>query len=165
MTIITDELCAQYSQPGHPERPERIERTVELLRAQTEIPLSWSKPSIPEDSILLRAHTRQHLLRLEIAEDFDADAAFFPGIGERARASTGAALEALNCARKGEPALSLMRPPGHHATRHHAMGFCYLNNVAISVLHALETGTERVAVYDFDVHHGNGTEAILMNHP
>jgi acetoin utilization deacetylase AcuC-like enzyme len=58
-----------------------------------------------------------------------------------------------------------MRPPGHHATRNRAMGFCYLNNVAIAVLEALATGAKRVAVLDFDVHHGNGTEAILLNNP
>jgi acetoin utilization deacetylase AcuC-like enzyme len=58
-----------------------------------------------------------------------------------------------------------MRPPGHHATRDHAMGFCYLNNIAIAVLEAVSTGSKRVAVFDFDVHHGNGTEAILLDRP
>jgi acetoin utilization deacetylase AcuC-like enzyme len=56
-----------------------------------------------------------------------------------------------------------MRPPGHHATREKSMGFCYLNNIAIAVLEALATGAKRVAVFDFDVHHGNGTEDILLN--
>jgi acetoin utilization deacetylase AcuC-like enzyme len=58
-----------------------------------------------------------------------------------------------------------MRPPGHHATRDRAMGFCYLNNIAIAALEAAATGAKRVAVFDFDVHHGNGTEAILLNRP
>jgi len=58
-----------------------------------------------------------------------------------------------------------MRPPGHHATREQSMGFCYLNNIAIAVLEATATGSKRVAVFDFDVHHGNGTEAILLNQP
>jgi len=97
-------------------------------------------------------------------EDFDADTPFHPGIADFARASVGAALGALKCARAGEMVFSLMRPPGHHATRNQAMGFCYLNNIAIAVLEALSTGTKRVAVYDFDVHHGNGTEDILLNH-
>jgi len=69
----------------------------------------------------------------------------------------GAPLRAQQAAREGQSAFSLMRPPGHHATRGHAMGFCYLNNVAIAVLDALAHGVERVAVFDFDVHHGNGT--------
>ncbi len=163
MRIITDEHCTGYSYPGHPERPERISRTLEKLRKQTELPLNWSGPAAVEDSLLLRAHSPQHLARLEQKEDFDADTPFMQGIAGYARASVGAALAALKAARKGETVFSLMRPPGHHATRTRAMGFCYLNNVAISALEALATGTRRVAVYDFDVHHGNGTEALLLN--
>ena len=75
----------------------------------------------------------------------------------------GGALRALKSAREGEISFSLLRPPGHHATRDHAMGFCYLNSIAIAALEALATGAKKVAVFDFDVHHGNGTEAILMN--
>ena len=71
----------------------------------------------------------------------------------------------LESARKGETVFSLMRPPGHHAERGRAMGFCYLNNIAVAALQALATGAKRVAVYDFDVHHGNGTEQILINQP
>ena len=74
-------------------------------------------------------------------------------------------MDALKAARAGETVFSLMRPPGHHATRNRAMGFCYLNNVAIAALEAVATGAKRVAVFDFDVHHGNGTEAILLNNP
>jgi acetoin utilization deacetylase AcuC-like enzyme len=102
---------------------------------------------------------------LKEPRDFDTDTPFFPEIASYARASVGAALEALNTARSGEMAFTLMRPPGHHATQRRAMGFCYLNNAAIAALEALATGTRKVAVFDFDVHHGNGTEAILMNNP
>jgi acetoin utilization deacetylase AcuC-like enzyme len=116
-----------------------------------------------EESAILRAHTREHVARLNVPEDFDADTAYHTGIADYARASVGAALRALKCARAGESVFSLMRPPGHHATRNRAMGFCYLNNIAIAVLEALATGAKRVAVYDFDVHHGNGTEDILQN--
>ena len=115
--------------------------------------------------MLLRAHTPEHLARLVEPGDFDADTPFFPNIGLRARASVGAGLEALKTARAGETVFGLMRPPGHHATRNRAMGFCYLSNIAIAVLEALATGAKKVAVYDFDVHHGNGTEAILVNKP
>ena len=165
MKIITDERCTGYGRPGHPERPERITMTVEKLHAQTELAIDWTNPSAVEDAALLRAHTAEHLARLDEPEDFDADTAFFPKIADRARASVGAGLAALKAARAGETVFSLMRPPGHHATRKRAMGFCYLNSIAIAALEALATGAKRVAVYDFDVHHGNGTEAIVLNQP
>ncbi|SPE60924.1 Histone deacetylase superfamily [Verrucomicrobia bacterium] len=163
MRIITDEACIGYAHPGHPERPERISATWQKLRRETELPISWGKPAACEEAAILRAHSAEHLDRLSEPVDFDGDTPFFPKIAEHARASAGASLAALEAARKGETVFSLMRPPGHHATRQRAMGFCYLNNVAIAALEALATGAKRVAVYDFDVHHGNGTEAILLD--
>ncbi len=165
MKIITDEHCTEYSSPGHPERPARISKTLEKLRSQKELTITWGKPAAFEQAVLLRAHTPEHIRRLEEPGDFDADTPHPPNIAARAQASVGAGLEALKVSRAGETVFSLMRPPGHHATRNRAMGFCYLSNVAIAVLEAQATGTKRVAVYDFDVHHGNGTEAILVNKP
>ncbi len=163
MKIITDERCTGYSQPGHPERPVRISSTAEKLRSQTELPITWAKPGLATDTAIFRAHAASHVARLDVPEDFDSDTSFHPGISGFARTSVGAALEALRYTRAGETVFSLMRPPGHHATRSTAMGFCYLNNIAIAVLEALADGIKRVAVYDFDVHHGNGTEDILLN--
>ncbi|MGA2180407.1 MAG: histone deacetylase [Verrucomicrobiota bacterium] len=165
MKIITDERCAGYSYPGHPERPLRILATLELLRHQTELPVEWAEPGRVSDAQILRAHSAEHLARLNEPEDFDADTPFYENIADFARASAAAALAALTAARNGESVFSLMRPPGHHATRDRAMGFCYLNNIAIAVLEAAATGAKRVAVFDFDVHHGNGTETILLNRP
>jgi acetoin utilization deacetylase AcuC-like enzyme len=165
MKVITDERCAEYRQPGHPERPERILSTIQLLKRQTELPITWASPGAASEAVLVRAHSAEHLGRLDEPHDFDGDTPFFPRIANYARASVGAALTALQAARSGESVFSLMRPPGHHATRNRAMGFCYLSNIAIAVLEALATGTQRVAVFDFDVHHGNGTEAILLNQP
>ena len=165
MTIITDEKCAGYSREGHPERPSRITGTLEFLRGQNELPIVWAAPTGVDAAQILRAHSAQHLARLEQPEDFDADTPFHEGISQFARASAAAALDALQAVRRGENAFSLMRPPGHHALRERAMGFCYLNNIAIAVLEAAATGAKRVAVFDFDVHHGNGTEAILLNRP
>jgi acetoin utilization deacetylase AcuC-like enzyme len=162
--IITDDACTTYSSPGHPERPARITRTVEKLKAQDELSITWSKPASADDESILRAHSPELLKRLSVPENFDADTAYHPGIADRARASVGAALEAIRCARDGETVFSLMRPPGHHATRNQAMGFCYLNSIAIAALASLASGIKRVTVYDFDVHHGNGTEDILLNH-
>jgi acetoin utilization deacetylase AcuC-like enzyme len=163
--IITDERCTGYSHPGHPERAERIIATWERLRSQTELPITWSKPGLCDDAAILRAHDPEHLARLTRLEDFDEDTPAYPNLVDYARASVAAALDALKAARAGETVFSLMRPPGHHATRNRAMGFCYLNNVAIAALEALATGARRVAVFDFDVHHGNGTESILLSKP
>ena len=163
MKIITDEKCAGYSQYGHPECPARITATVARVKSQTELPVIWLAPGKVSDQQILRAHTPEMLARLKIPQDFDTDTPFFENISDYARASAAAALEALNITRNGENVFSLMRPPGHHATCEQSMGFCYLNSIAIAVLEALATGTKRVAVFDFDVHHGNGTEDILLD--
>jgi acetoin utilization deacetylase AcuC-like enzyme len=163
--IITDERCAGYSRSGHAESPRRVTATIARLKSQVELPLVWAVPGAVSDQQILRAHAPELLARLKIPEDFDGDTPFYERIADHARASAAAALEALKAARDGENVFSLMRPPGHHATRHEAMGFCYLNNVAIAALEAVATGAQRVAVFDFDVHHGNGTEAILLDQP
>jgi acetoin utilization deacetylase AcuC-like enzyme len=165
MKIVTDPRCTEYSHPGHPERPERIKLTTEKLRKQAELPIVWTRPNVAEEAQLLRAHTAEHLARLKDPEDFDMDTPFIPGISEHARLSAGAGVDCMRSASTGQNAFSLMRPPGHHATRTRAMGFCYLNNMAIAALEALAAGTNRIAILDFDVHHGNGTEAILSGHP
>jgi acetoin utilization deacetylase AcuC-like enzyme len=165
MKIVADERCTGYSREGHPERPARISATIEFLKRQTELPITWAAPDGVSDAQILRAHSAELLARLQIPRDFDADTPFCENIAGFARASAGAALAALKAARGGENVFSLMRPPGHHATPSHAMGFCYLNNVAIAVLEAVATGSKRAAVFDFDVHHGNGTEAILLDRP
>jgi acetoin utilization deacetylase AcuC-like enzyme len=204
--IITDEKCTGYSRYGHPERPARIMATIERLKNQNEISIEWITPAKVSDEQILRAHSPEMLARLEIPQDFDADTPFFENISDYARASAAAALDALKFARAGENVFSLMRPPGHHATRERSMGFCYLNNIAIAVLEAIapqaaasspsplrgegrgeevksisnsqpltptlsplgrgegeKSGAKRAAVFDFDVHHGNGTEDILLN--
>ena len=166
MTIITDERCTGYSAPGHPERPARVSGTLEKLRNQKDLPLKWASPLEPITEQLARAHTQQHISHVKTAtESFDGDTPAHPHIYDHALRSVGSALRALELARKGEAAFSLIRPPGHHATQNHAMGFCFFNSIAIAALEALATGTKRVAVFDFDVHHGNGTEAILANKP
>jgi len=166
MKIITDSRCSAYLSPGHPEKPFRVSKSVERLKAQTEVAVSWDEPLPVEDEMIERAHSREHIARLKTATaDFDGDTPAYKDIFAHARRGAGGALRALQAARRGEAAFSLLRPPGHHATRDHAMGFCYLNSVAIAVLEALAAGEKKVAVLDFDVHHGNGTEAVLVNHP
>jgi len=160
MKIIFDEASTRYGGDGHPERPQRLLETVPHLRKV--LPqLAWESPFIAEDKPLLLAHDPEHLAELHGSVDFDSDTPAYPGIDQHARRAAGGALLAMESARKGEPAFSLLRPPGHHATRNRAMGFCYLNSVAVAALSALNHGCERVAIWDFDAHHGNGTEAIV----
>jgi acetoin utilization deacetylase AcuC-like enzyme len=178
MTIFYDARCLEYSSLGHPERPERIAQTAPLIKDRHP-EWEWCQPLPATDDELLRAHSRQHLERVANArQDFDSDTPFYPNTEMYARRSAGAAIETARTALRGEPAFSLMRPPGHHATRDRAMGFCYFSNIAIAALDALavagtgDAGTpgsptpattkvERVAIWDFDGHHGNGTEAIV----
>ena len=165
MTVVTDERCVEYRAPGHPERPQRVGRTLDLLRQQKTLELQWAAPAEVTDAVLLRVHTAAHLARMSLREDFDGDTPAHPGIEGHARRAVGGAIEAMRRAWKGEPAFSLMRPPGHHATRGQPMGFCYLGSLAIAALEARATGVERVALFDFDVHHGNGTEDIVAGQP
>lgn len=160
MTIVTDPRCVEYRSLGHPERPARVARTADLLRGQKALEVQWAEPLEPTRSAILRAHDEDCLTRLEQQADFDPDTPWMPGIADHARRSVGAALKVAELADGGTLAFSLMRPPGHHATRSHSMGFCYLNSIAVAALEMVSRG-RRVAVFDFDVHHGNGTEDIL----
>jgi acetoin utilization deacetylase AcuC-like enzyme len=163
MLVLHDPRCADYVLPGHPEQPARVTKTAIHLK-ETRPAWAWKTPAgdVPDETLLL-AHTPEHLARLEEPRAFDADTAYFPGISTHARRSVAAAMAAAKHALSGRgPAFSLMRPPGHHASASQAMGFCYLNQVAIAGLAAIrDMGAQRVAVWDFDAHHGNGTEAIL----
>jgi acetoin utilization deacetylase AcuC-like enzyme len=165
MVIFHDPHCLDYSSPGHPEQPARIARTAPSLKERHPA-WEWRNP-IPADEIkLLRAHSPEHLARIKNAvRDFDSDTPGYRDIYQHAVRSAGAAIDAAHAALRGQRAFSLMRPPGHHATRDHAMGFCYFSNVAIAALDGLENGAKRVAIWDFDAHHGNGTEAIVAHHP
>jgi acetoin utilization deacetylase AcuC-like enzyme len=163
MIIFHDESCLEYSAPSHPERPARIARSVPLLKKRHP-DWEWRTPKPASEAALLRAHSHDHVDRIRKAtRDFDADTPVYPKIYEHALRSAGAAIEAGRAALSGERAFSLMRPPGHHATRDRAMGFCYFNNIAVAALDALDNSAKRVAIWDFDAHHGNGTEAIVAH--
>ncbi len=165
MIIFHDPRCTEYSAPGHPERPERITRSVPFLKSRHG-DWEWRAPQPASEAAILLAHTLEHLARIrEPQRDFDADTPAYSGIYGHALRAAGAAVEAARAAAGGELAFSLMRPPGHHATHDRAMGFCYFSNIAIAALDALENGAQRVAIWDFDAHHGNGTEDIVAHNP
>jgi acetoin utilization deacetylase AcuC-like enzyme len=163
--IFHDPRCVEYSAPGHPERPARIERSIPLL-TQRHRDWVWREPEPASEAALLRAHSSEHLDRIRAAATaFDTDTPVYPGIYGHALRGAGAALDVAREALNGNASFSLMRPPGHHAMRDRAMGFCYFSNIAIAALDALENGANRVAIWDFDAHHGNGTEDVVANNP
>jgi acetoin utilization deacetylase AcuC-like enzyme len=164
MILFHDPTCAEYGSHMRPEQPARVTRSVPHLKA-AHPDWEWRVPGQIDDAVLLTAHTPALLKRIAHGPDIDDDTPYFPGIEQHARRAVAAALDAAHEALAGRRAFALMRPPGHHCTRNQAMGFCYLNQIAIAALNAQGGGSVRVAVWDFDAHHGNGTEDILEGKP
>ncbi|MFN2507395.1 MAG: histone deacetylase family protein [Chthoniobacterales bacterium] len=165
MIIFHDPRCVQYDRFGHVERPERISATAPLLR-ERHPNWEWREPAPADEIALRRVHSAEHLASIRDARaDFDADCPVYPQLFEHAARAAGAAIDGARASLRGEQSFSLMRPPGHHATRSRVMGFCYFSNIAIAAFDALENGANRIAIFDFDAHHGNGTEEMVTNHP
>jgi acetoin utilization deacetylase AcuC-like enzyme len=161
IAVVFDQAATKFGENYHPERPARLIDT-EAYLLDKHPDWVWIKPRLATENEVLRAHHPNHLERLRKPVDFDADTPYYPGIEEHARRAAGAAIGSVDLALGGRKGFSLFRPPGHHATPARAMGFCYLNSIAIAAHHALTLGCERVAIWDFDAHHGNGTEAIVF---
>lgn len=163
MRIFHDLRCAEYGRAGHTERPERILTTVPFLKKEHSN-WTWSAPQPATSEELLRVHSAEYLGQVARGRvDFDSDCPAYPHIFEHAARAAGAALGAARAAANDQQAFSLMRPPGHHALCDKAMGFCYFGSIALAAFDALARGIERVAIWDFDAHHGNGTEALVAN--
>ena len=175
VTVYYSDSCLGHDMgPGHPECPERIavikqhleqSNLSEAIRWLSAEPVSkehlyLAHASEYVDQIFASAPTEEHLY-------LDPDTSMSPGSLEATLRATGAAINAVDMFTEGQsmPAFCLTRPPGHHAEAHRAMGFCIFNHVAIAACYALQKGYKRIAVADFDVHHGNGTEHILQSHP
>jgi acetoin utilization deacetylase AcuC-like enzyme len=161
MILFFDPRALEYGGGFHPEGPSRLVNSEEWLR-ERHPDWMWRLPTLAGEADLLRAHSPAHLASLSGSFDFDADTPAYPGILDHARRAAGSAIDSVESALSGETNFSLMRPPGHHASRDRAMGFCYLNSVAVAALYALEQGCDRIAIWDFDAHHGNGTESIVQ---
>jgi acetoin utilization deacetylase AcuC-like enzyme len=160
---------------GHPECPQRLDAITDHLRATgLDVALDMREAPAADLRQVERAHSSRYVAELkdlleEIRDDgrsraLDPDTAACPATWQAVLHAAGAALAATDAVLDGEVASAFcaVRPPGHHATRDQAMGFCFFNNVAIAARHALDVrGLERVAIIDFDVHHGNGTEDII----
>ncbi|MDO8652003.1 MAG: histone deacetylase family protein [Undibacterium sp.] len=163
----------------HPEAPDRLQAIDDqLIASRIHTLLDHREAPSAQESDLARVHSAAAIARIrDNCPDVTSEQRYFPLDGDTTlnaytwRASlraAGAALAATDAVIAGEisNAFCSIRPPGHHATPDEAMGFCMFNNVAIAAKHALEThGLKRVAVVDFDVHHGNGTEAAFSDDP
>jgi acetoin utilization deacetylase AcuC-like enzyme len=158
--------------PGHPERVERLEAVHMALGAADFAGLLRREAPLAADADLLRAHPQSYLDRIRAGlpnegwAQLDADTFLSPGSLEAALRGAGGVCAAVDAVIAGEArnAFVAMRPPGHHAERDVAMGFCLFGSVAAGALRALDHhGLGRVAVLDFDVHHGNGTQDILWD--
>ena len=157
---------------GHPERAARIEAILVALHADDFTGLERRQAPLADEAELARCHPASHVARLKAAlpdnglAQIDADTVMSPASWDAALRAVGGAIEAVGAVLDGQAANAFvaMRPPGHHAERTRAMGFCLFSNVAIAARHALDArGLSRVAVLDFDVHHGNGTQDCLWD--
>src|SRR5215472_12921725 len=174
MLLYTHPSCLMHTAgAGHPESPSRLQAVLEALDGDRFAMLDRIEAPRATREQLLRVHDAalvDGIFAAAPAEGFvrlDADTAMSPDSLEAALRAAGAVCAAADSAidKGAKRAFCAVRPPGHHATRDTAMGFCLFNNVAVGVAHALARGLERIAIVDFDVHHGNGTQDIFWNTP
>lgn len=158
--------------PGHPERPERAQVLLDVANAFTNTGGEVIEPRAATDEDLLRVHTQEHIDLIVSSRGkatmIDPDTFTSPDSDDIARLAAGAVLTGVDRALdgpKGSRALALVRPPGHHAEADRAMGFCLYSNIAVGAAYARSRGCARVAIVDYDVHHGNGTQWIFYEDP
>jgi len=173
LTVVTHPDCASHHPvPGHPESPERLQAALDGIAQLDSVDWLEARPATGDE--LGRVHDTDWLQKLErierrveadaVVESLDPDTRAARGSFRAARLAAGAAIQAVeHCLDSpASPAFALTRPPGHHAESARAMGFCLYNAVATAAASALtDPRIRRIAICDFDVHHGNGTEAIF----
>ena len=175
LAFISHHECQDHRMGAHhPETPERLHAIQDrLIASGMEMLVTHYDAPLVTFEQLIRVHNPDYVRRIEDASPtshdelawIDGDTAMSKGTLQAARRSAGASILAVDLVMsdKHHAAFCSVRPPGHHAERARSMGFCFFNNVAVGAAHALEAhGLERVAIVDFDVHHGNGTEDIFM---
>lgn len=175
LTIFTSPRFADHlTPPGHPERVDRFHAMQTVASDYRRRGGDVREPRPATDGELTRVHAPEYVARIRQVSGrtaaLDADTFTSPDSVDVARLAAGAAIEAVDhvlaegeMSQPGRTALALVRPPGHHAERDRAMGFCLFNNIAIAAAHARSRGLARVAIVDFDVHHGNGTQAAFYD--
>ena len=171
MLLISSKRFGEHTPPpGHPERPERAEVFDQVAAAWRDTGGHIIEPRPATREELARVHAAEHIAAIAAtngrAAMLDADTFTSPESYEVALLAAGAAVQAAEHALDTrETAFALVRPPGHHAERNKAMGFCLFNNVAVAAAAAIARGLSRVAVVDIDVHHGNGTQWTFYDDP
>src|SRR6187551_2961063 len=173
LVLVDDPLFCEHLPPaGHPERPERLHAArAAIARSDFDLHRKDLATRGATNDELVRVHDQAYLERLGQAAGqvgyFDEDTFYSQQSVAAARAGAGAAIVITDALldQRADFGLALLRPPGHHARPSGAMGFCLLNNVAVAAAHARARGIERVAVVDFDVHHGNGTQEMFYADP
>jgi acetoin utilization deacetylase AcuC-like enzyme len=167
--LLTDERMLDHDTgPGHPERPSRLTAAIRAVE-ESSLVVERRAPRLALPKDLERVHSAAYVVAILALDGrtarLDPDTSVSPGSVIAARLACGAALElvdALIDPSQPNAGLALVRPPGHHAERDHAMGFCLFGNVAIAAAYAVdELSVERVMIIDWDVHHGNGTQHLL----
>ena len=175
LRLYTHSACLQHDPgPEHPESPARLQAVLRALDHDRFAALDRIEAPRASREQLLRVHSAAHVERIFAdapasgRHRLDADTLMSPGSAEAALRAAGALCAAVDSALSGacDRSFCAVRPPGHHATAEQAMGFCLFNNVAVAAAHALAVhGLKRIAIADFDVHHGNGTQAIFEHEP
>ena len=169
-----DSFLKHDAGPGHAESPARLRAVLEALDHDRFADLDRVEARLATREQLLRVHQARHVDRVlshvpaEGRVQLDPDTWLCPASGEAALRAAGAAVAAVDAVIGGQAtrAFCAVRPPGHHATADEAMGFCLFNSIAVAAAHALAAhGLKRVAIADFDVHHGNGTQDIFEHDP
>ena len=171
--VFSHPLCLTHdSGPGHPESPARLAAILEALRGPAfSAMICWRQASPATDDQLRRAHAPAYLELLRAVATagggrLDADTVMGPTSYQAAVLASGAAIGAAKTALAGAAAFAAIRPPGHHALPDTAMGFCLINHVVVAARAALEEdAVDRVLIIDWDVHHGNGTQAMVERDP